>query len=191
MTRCHARTVSGAVGLLSLVLAITVSAAGAAPTGERVGCPPRDSIRALFPSAKAVGFSVRGPITYQRARAPVWPGRCVGWWAEYRHIAPDKYVEAYVDVSVTLYRTPAQALFALREPAYTSTQILPDGARARFASDGSGIASVMRNVFISSQSSFLPTDTKGVPDFRGGPDFGIPVLMKIHRRIHATVLRRR
>jgi hypothetical protein len=191
MTRCHARTVSGAVGLLSLVLAITGSAAGAATTGERVGCPPRDSIRTLFPSAKAVGFSVRGPITYQGARAPVWPGRCAGWWAEYRRIAPDKHVEAYVDVSVTLYRTPAHALFALREPAYTSTQILPNGARARFAPDGSGIASVMRNVFISSQSSFLPTDTKGVPDFRGGPDLGLPVLMKIHRRIHATVLRRR
>jgi hypothetical protein len=134
---------------------------------------------------------VRGPITYQEARAPVWPGRCAGWWTEYRRIAPDKHVEAYVDVSVTLYRTPAQALFALREPAYTSTKILPNGARARFATDGSGIASVIRNVFISSQSSFLPTDTKGVPDFRGGPDFGIPVLMKIHQRVHATVLRRR
>jgi hypothetical protein len=191
MTRSNGLPVSEAAGLLLLVLAIIVSGAAATASAGGAGCPQRESIKTLFPSAKAVGFSERGAITFQEARAPVWPGRCAGWWAEYRRVAPDKHVKAYVDVSVTLYRTPTQALFALREPAYTSTQILPNGARARFAWDGSGIASVMRNVFISAQSSFLPTDIKGIPDFRGGPDVAVAGMMKIHRGIHANVLRLR
>ena len=106
----------------------------------------------------------------------MWPGRCAGWWAEYRLIGPPGLAESYVDVSVTLYRTPGQALSALREPAYASTRVLSDGARARFARYGSGIASVIRNVFISSQSSSLRTDTKGGGlEFPVGPDFGIPL----------------
>ena len=157
----------------------------------RALCPPRDSIRALFPAAKALGFSKRGPVTFQVARSPIWPGRCAGWWAEYSRIGPGGLVQSYVDVSVTLYRTQPQALVALREPAYTSTRTLSDGARVRIAWDGSGVASVIRNVFISSQSSHLPTDTNGIPDFRGGPDIGIPLLMKIHRGIHKIVLGRR
>lgn len=189
MTRSRLLAISGALGLLALVPAMIVSAAAATPTAGRAGCPPRDSIRALFPAAKAVGFSRRGPITFQQARAPVWPGRCSGWWTEYRRIGPGG--PAYVDVSVTLYRTTAQALGALSEPAYTSTRTLSDGAKVRFSWDGSGIASVIRNAFISSQSSFLPTDTKGIPDFRGGPDVAVAAMMKIHRRIHATVLGRR
>jgi hypothetical protein len=203
------RQMSGPNRTVFALLAGAVAAlvAGAAPTHaddqRRTGviatrmaagpalCPPRDSIRSLFPAAKALGFSKRGPVTFQEARSPVWPGRCVGWWAEYSRIGPGGLVQSYVDVSVTLYRTKAQALVALREPAYTSTRILSDGARARIAWDGSGVASVIRNVFISSQSSHLPTDTNGIPDFRGGPDIGIPLLMKIHRGIHKIVLGRR
>jgi hypothetical protein len=81
--------------------------------GGTRGCPPRDSIRTLFPTAKAVGFSERGPITFQPPRFPLWPGRCAGWWAEYRRIEPGGLVKSYVDVSVTLYRTGVVALVAL------------------------------------------------------------------------------
>jgi hypothetical protein len=97
--------------------------------------------------------------------------------------------ESYVDVNVTVYRTPRQALVALREPAYTPTRTLVNRARVRTAPDGSGIDSVIRNVFISTTSSFLPTDAHGVPDFAGGPDVPVPLMMRIHRTIHARVLR--
>jgi len=176
--------------VLALALSTVVSAS-ALPNAGPEACPTRNAIRTLFPSAKAVGFSERGPITFQQARSPVRPGRCSGWWAEYRRMGPGGLARAYVDVSATLYRTPAQALVALREPAYTSTRTLSDGAQIRSAWDGSGIASVIRNVFIGSQSSFLPTDTKGIPDFRGGPDVAVAAMMKIHRRIHTSVLRLR
>jgi hypothetical protein len=189
---------AGAVAALVVVAAPTNAddQRGTGVIAARTGagpapCPPRDSIRALFPTAKALGFSKRGPITFQEARSPVWPGRCVGWWAEYSRIGPGGLVQSYVEVSVTLYRTEPQALVALREPAYTSTRILSDGARVRIARDGSGVASVIRNVFISSQSSHLPADTNGIPDFRGGPDIGVPLLMKVHRGIHKIVLGRR
>ena len=63
---------------------------------------------------------------------------------------------------------------------------LPDGPTARCAAgrtgvhardmrvayDGGGVVSVMRNLFISTTSSYLPTDANRVPDFTGGPDLG-------------------
>jgi len=97
----------------------------------------------------------------------------------------------YVDVSVTLYTTPKQALVALREPAFGPVRVLSNGAKVRTATDGGWIASVMRNVMVHSGSSNLPVDANGVPDFAGGPDVPASVQMKIHRRIHAAVLRLR
>ena len=140
----------------------------------------------MFPAPKTVGFNQRGPIKFQPPRKPVWPGRCVGWWTEYQHVADGVQVD-YVDVSVTLYRTPTQALFALREPALGSVRVLFNGAKVR--ADGGAVASVIRNVMITSTSSFLPADAGGVPDFAGGPDLPISAQMKIHRRIHSAVLR--
>lgn len=92
----------------------------------------------------------------------------------------------YADVGVTLYRTPRQALFALREPAFGPVRVLSNGARVRAGTDGGAVASVIRNVIISSTSSFLPTDAGGVPDFAGGHDLPVSVQMKIHRRIQAA-----
>jgi hypothetical protein len=51
------------------------------------------------------------------------------------------------------------------------------------------VGSVISNVLISFTSSFLPADNHGVPDFGGGPDLPLAVLMKIHRTIHANLLR--
>jgi hypothetical protein len=125
---------------------------------------------------------------FQPSRAPVWPGRCAGWWTEYQHFADGAQVD-YVDVGVTLYRTPAQALTALREPAFGPFRVLSNGAKVRVSTDGGAVASVIRNVMISSTSSFLPTDAGGVPDFAGGPDLPVSAQMKIHRRIQSAVLR--
>ena len=147
-------------------------------------------MKTVFPAATTVGFSQRVTIKFLPARAPVWPGRCVGWWTEYEHLADGAQVD-YVDVGVTLYRTPAQALVAFREPAFGRVRVLSNGAKVRTSTDGGLIASVIRNVVISSTSSFLPVDAGGVPDFAGGPDLPALVQMKIHRRMHAAVLRLR
>ena len=97
----------------------------------------------------------------------------------------------YVDVSVTLYRTPAQALVALNEPAFGPVRSLSNGAKVRTATDGGSVTTAMRNVMVVSTSSRLPVDGSGVPDYAGGPDVPASVQMKIHRRIHAAVLRLR
>ena len=161
--------------------------ASAAQT-SRSSCSQRERIKSVFPAPKTVGFSQRGPIKFQPPRAPVWPGTCVGWWTEYQHFADGAQVD-YVDVGVTLYRTPTQALFALREPAFGPARVLSNGARVRASADGGGVASVIRNIMVSSTSSFLPADAGGVPDFAGGPDLPISAQMKIHRRIQSAVLR--
>ena len=99
------------------------------------GCSQRESVKTVFPPAKPVGFNNRSSVRFQEARAPVWPGRCVGWWTEYEHLANRAQVD-YVDVGVTLYKTPKQALAALREPAFGPVRVLSDGAKVRTATDG-------------------------------------------------------
>ena len=182
------RTVIVAMGA-SVVALIGGSAAAGYRTGSGT-CSQRDAIRTVFPGAKVVGFSRRSSVRFQEARSPIWPGRCVGWWTEYEHRANGAQID-YVDVGVTLYATHKQALVALREPAYGDFRVLASGAVVRVGSDGGGVASVMRNVFVSSSSSHLPVDAGGIPDFAGGPDVPASVQMKIHRSIHAAVLRLR
>jgi hypothetical protein len=147
-------------------------------------------IKSVFPTANEIGFSKRGRTTFQGARAPVWPGRCVGWWVEYQRFGPAGRVESYADVLVTLYGTHAQALVALSEPLGIPTVTLANGARARVAPAQGWVGSVIGNVHISSTSSFLPAKN-GIPDFKGGPDLSLAALMRIHRTIHANVLRLR
>ena len=147
-------------------------------------------MKTVFPVATTVGFDRRTTVKGQPARGIVWPGRCVGWWTEYEHRADGTQVD-YVDVSVTLYRTPAQALAALQEPAFGPVRVLSNGAKVRTATDGGSVATAMRNVMVVSTSSQLPVDGSGVPDYAGGPDVSAPVQMKIHRRIHAAILKLR
>ena len=189
MKRGRVRLVGVSTGIVGLAVAVVVSAASASMTVGK-DCAQPATIKAVFPTAKALGFSRRGPTTFQPARAPVWPGRCLGWWVEYQRLGPAG-VQSYADVGVTLYRTHAQALTALSEPLDVPTRTLPDGARVRVASDRAWVLSVIANVLISSTSSFLPTDKNGIPDFNGRPDLSLAVLMKIHSAIHANILRLR
>ena len=169
------------LGAVSLALAVPISGGS---------CSQRNALKTVFPAATTVGFSQRATIKYQSPRAPVWPGRCVGWWTEYERLADRTQVD-YVDVGVTLYRTAAQARVALREPAFGPVRVLSNGAKVRTAIDGGAVASVIRNVMISSTSSGRPVVAGGIPDFAGGPDAPAYVQMKIHYRIHAAVLRLR
>lgn len=98
----------------------------------------------------------------QPRRQPFYPGFCGQWWTQYRGPA------GYVDVSITIYRTSRQVDAPLREPAYLSLRVLGNGARVRSASDGSGVVSGMRNVFVSSVSSFLPADVNVFPRSQEG-----------------------
>jgi len=168
--------------------AVSVALAGPTAAGS---CSQENAMKTVFPTATTVGFDRRATVKFQEARSPIWPGRCVGWWTEYEHLANGVQVD-YVDVGVTLYKTPKQALVALREPFFGPVRVvLANGAQVRIAPDGGSIASVIRNVMISSTSSNLPVDANGVPDFAGGPDVPASVQMKIHRRIHAAVVRLR
>lgn len=181
---------TAAIATATAVVALLGACVAAGKPRGAGACSQRDSVKTVFPAAKQVGFSRRSSVRFQEARAPVWPGRCVGWWTEYEHLANGVQVD-YVDVGVTLYKTPKQALVALREPAFGPVRVLSNGAKVRTASDGGSIASVMRNVMVSSTSSHLPVDAGGVPDFAGGPDVPASVQMKLHRSIHAAVLRLR
>ena len=172
------------VGLSAVSVALAVPTSGGS-------CSQRNVLKTVFPAATTVGFTQRATVRFQSPRAPVWPGRCVGWWTEYEHLAADGTQIDYLDVGVTLYRTPAQALVALREPAFAQVRVLSNGAKVRTSADGGSVASVIRNVMITASSSHLPVDTGGVPDFAGGPDIPASVQMKIHRRIHTAVLRMR
>ena len=109
----------------------------------------------------------------------------MGWWVEYQNLRHDGSVASYVDVSVTLYRTPAQTLAPLHEPLQVLIGNMADGGKAN---SGPGfVASVIRNVFILATSSH--SDANGsTPDSAGYPDISDPALMKIHRAIHAKVL---
>jgi hypothetical protein len=125
-------------------------------TTQASGCGSLDALKTAFPEATEVGFTKRQPIRLQPARAPVWPGRCVGWWTTYRQGSPG------VDVSLTLYKTHEQAVAALSEAAYGPVESLANGALVRkhrgpAAVNGVpkrsvGLVSVYRNVFSSSLS---------------------------------------
>ena len=174
-------TTTSLVALVGACVAVGQPSSGGA-------CLQRQSVKSVFPAATRVGFSKRSSVKVQGARAPIWPGRCVGWWTEYEHRANGVQVD-YVDVVVTLYKTHRQALVALHEPAFGPARVLPNGASVRVASDGGSVASVIRNVMVSSTSSHLPVDAHGIPDFAGGPDVPGSVQTKIHRAVHTAVLR--
>jgi hypothetical protein len=164
------RLMTSVTGLLALFAAAVVSVSHAAPTSAS-GCARGDRLKTVFPSAVAVGFESRGRIIRQAARAPVWPGRCVGWWTTYFRRA------STADVSVTLYKTSQDAIVALAEPAYGPPQVVPNGAHVRtlVGGDQTDVASVFRNVFISS-IALCPC--------RSGD---IRAQMHIHRSIDAAV----
>jgi len=173
-------------GVVALAIAAAMTfGAPVAPSATDRGCALGTVVGSLFPKAGRVGFGLRSRIDHGRQprRQPFSPGFCGQWWTQYHGPA------GYVDVSITIYRTSRQVDAPLREPAYLPLQVLGSGARVRVASDGSGVVSGMRNVFVSSVSSFLPADINGVPNFAGGPDLPVGVHMRIHRLVHQAVIR--
>ena len=173
-------------GVVALAIAAAlIFGSPAAPGATHRGCALGTVVGSLFPKAGGVGFGLRKRIDHGRQprRAPFYPGYCGQWWTQYS--GPG----GYVDVSITIYRTSRQVDAPLGEPAYRSLQVLGSGARVRVAADGSGVVSGMRNVFVSSVSSFLPADVNGVPNFAGGPDLPVGIHMRIHRLVHQAVIR--
>ena len=179
MMRCVAVTAIAAA-LLTGALTDPTDAPGSTDNG----CSLQEAVATLFPKASRVGLGLRTRIDHGRQvrRAPFYPGYCGQWWTEYRGS------HGYVDVSITIYRTARQLDAPLGEPAYMPVKVFADGARMRVAYDGGGVVSVMRNLFISTTSSYLPTDANRVPDFTGGPDLGLRVQLKIHRLAHQAIL---
>lgn len=132
-------------------------------------CVRADAVPAVFPRAATVGFVARSPIGRVGRRAPYWPGWCGNWTATYKGER-----STFAEVKVSTYKTQRNALVALAEPAFGPTRILSNGVRVRSAAStsiGPAVASVVRNVFISSH---------------GGSS--IRAQMRIHRRIDAAVL---
>ena len=190
------RLVTAATGLLVLLAAATVAVAYATPTSAS-GCAQIDVMKTVFPKAGTVGFKTRWRI--RRAtdtRGENWPGWCGDWRTAYTDSQPLRPYNhrAFAEVGVSLYKTHRDALAALAEPAYGPTRTLANGALVRTlvsapsvngdASRQVGeVASVVGNVFISSQGQGRP------PAYRGKE--AVRAQMRIHRRIQAAVLRLR
>lgn len=155
-------------GLLALLVAPIVTVAHATPTSAS-GCVRADAVAALFPRARTVGFIARSPIERVGRRHPYWPGWCGNWTATYKG---ERSTSA--EVKVSTYKTQRNALVAFGEPAFGPTRILSNGVRVRSAASapiGPAVASVVRNVFISSNGTA-----------------SISAQMRIHRWIHSVVL---
>ena len=166
-----AGVLAAVAGLLALLVAAIVTVAHATPTSAS-GCVRADAVAALFPRARTVGLIARSPIERVGRRHPYWPGWCGNWTATYKGER-----STFAQVKVSTYTTQRNALVALGEPAFGPTRILSNGVRVRSAASasiGPAVASVVRNVFISSNGTA-----------------SIKVQMRIHRRIHSAVLQER
>ena len=172
------KSFSGVVVASGVLAVVTVTASGSlAMPGS--GCAQFKALKGVFPKASAVGLTAQTRVIRGEVRSPIWPGTCDKWFTSYRRGS----VKA--EVSLTLYRTHKQALVALAEPAYGHEVRLPSGALVRVLAgmagvDGAmtptaGVASVYRNVFVSS----LSIDAEPI---------GIAAQTRLHRSIHAGVL---
>jgi hypothetical protein len=174
----YLRRIRGAVVLSAAVGALAATATAVAEPAGAPGCRQLGALRSAFPDAAAIGFTTRERVARESLRAPIWPGTCGKWFTRYRR-GP-----AEIEVSLTLYKTHRQALVALAEPLYGPVKDLANGARVRTSislasvngvfKTAAGVASVYRNVFISSLSiakSPVPLVTQ----------------MRLHRGIHGRV----
>jgi hypothetical protein len=156
--------------VLALLAAGIVTAAhtDAAATGT---CAQLAKLKTVFPRARTVGFQKRGRIVPTTPRAPIWPGLCGGWSTTYRRSG------RYLEIRVALYHSWPQALVALAEPAHGPVQVLATQVHMRTGagSNWAGVASVVRNVFVSSYS----VRVRVVP---------VSAQVPLHRRIHKAVL---
>jgi hypothetical protein len=170
-----AAAVSGSLA----TLAATATVAFALPSGAP-GCAKFAALKGVFPTASAIGFKARQPVSRGLLRAPVFPGTCAKWFTRYRSGSVG------VDVSLTLYKTHKQALVALAEPLYGPVERLSNGALVRrnrstasvkgVMKQYAGVVSVYRNVFISSVSI-------------ANKAISLSAQIRLHRHIHGGVLR--
>ena len=150
-----------------------------APVDGRA-CTQFEALKRVFPAAAAIGLTGREPVRRGVLRQPHWPGTCKQryWFASYNSAS------TYVEFSLTPYSSHEQALVALAEPDYGPVERLRSGAvvrreRSQVSVDGvmkqhAGIASVYRNVFISSGSiAHQPVS--------------LATQERLHRRIHASL----
>jgi hypothetical protein len=170
-----AAVVSGSLATLAATATIALALPSGAP-----GCAKFAALKGVFPTASAIGFTARRPVSREGLRQPIWPGTCAKWFTSYRR-GP-----AGVDVSLTLYKTQRQALVALSEPLYGPFERLSNGALVRtdrsttsvngVMKQSAGVVSVYRNVFISSVS---------IAD----KAISLSAQIRLHRHIHRGVLR--
>jgi hypothetical protein len=122
------------------------------------GCVELGKLKAVFPAARAVGFTQRHQIMVQKARAPVFPGRCGAFWTTYKGDHGKT-----TDVIVTLYKASKDVGAALTESPYLGAiHRLSNGARVRTGSSHGSVngtpssstdaLSAFRKLFIESTS---------------------------------------
>lgn len=108
----------------ALLATASLDVAPALPNADKT-CTHLGGLKAVLPQATTVGFRVRQAIRPQAARAPIWPGRCGGFWTTYEGSG------APIDVSVALYETPRAVAAPLAEPGPGPIRVLRNGARVR------------------------------------------------------------
>ena len=166
----------------SAVLVGTLQVGTAEPYAA-TGCHQLSRLETVFPRATAAGFRGRQPISLVRARQPIWPGRCGGFFTIYRRY---KTGGADVDISVTLYKAARDLAAPLGEASFGPVRTQPNGARARTlgpvpvsvngaSASETGVASAYRRVFISSVSISLAKTP--VP---------VAAQLRLHRQIEAA-----
>ena len=151
--------------------------------GSAPGCAELGKLKAVFPAARAVGFTQRHQIMVQAARDPVFPGRCGAFWTTYKGRHGKE-----MDVMVTLYKASKDVRAALAEPAFGEIHRLSNGARVRTGSFHGAVngtpslstnaVSAFRKLFISSTS--ISTSMTPV---------AISVQLRIHRHIENAFAR--
>jgi hypothetical protein len=183
----------GAAALLAALGATVVVGAGPAALKANQ-CARADLMKTVFPTAARTAFNSRSSVRHHTTRRePKWPGWCSDWTTTYADL-PDQKLRpnrAFAQFRVSLYKTHEAALVALAEPLFGPRLVLPRGVLIRTlvaspsvngdASRQVGyVASVVGNVFISSQG-------QGRPPARQGNQ-AVRAQTRIHRRVHAAVL---
>src|SRR5215213_2530880 len=145
----------------------------------------RAAMKSVFPKAATVGFESRASIVSQR-RPPIPRGGWCGSWSTTYKGRPGR-PDALASVVVGLYKSRAKALRKFAEARVLGpAMVFPNGVRLRAFADSNAacVASVVRTVFIMSagrRTCLQATDYPGSE--------AVAAQMRIHRRIHAAVLR--
>jgi hypothetical protein len=186
--------VASVTGVVAIVAATIVVAVSRAAPATANGCARASLMKTVFPKAAPTGFNSRSAVRHHTTRRePKWPSWCADWTTTYADL-PDQQLRpnrAFAQIRVSLYKTHEAALVALREPLFGPSVLLPHGVLIRTLVANPSVngdtsrqvgfvASVVGNVFISSQGQGRPPTRQGAQAVRAQT--------RIHRRIHAAVL---